>query len=378
MSTLQPLPLTLWMNMPSFYQSDLFRALVATGQVDLQVIFARPLPADRKQLGWEEDLTGYAYHFLNTRSSAVEALRLARTQRQRVHVVNGLWAESAFAAAVTELMVLGSRFAIYSEAPEHGLDRSTVKGQVKRNFGAFAVRKAAGLLPVSRLGEAFFRDLGASADAIYPFGYFRSEPCVPENLAARQGTFELIFVGQLVHRKGLDILLDALEPLWSQQPDLSLSIVGSGEEEASLRRRVVASAIDDRVRFEGSLPADQIPRRIAQADALILPSRWDGWGLVVNEALSVGVPAVVSDRCGAVDLIDAGVNGWVFRSEDPGDLRRCLQALIACRPEWQRLRSAALNTGASISAETVAPYLVACLECMSGLRTQRPVAPWLQ
>lgn len=378
MSALQALPLTLWMNMPSFYQNDLFRSLVATGRVDLQVIFAWPLAGDRRELGWTENLTGFAYRFLNPRAAIVDAIRVAPLQRKRLHIVNGIWAEPAFAVALTELMVLGSRFAIYSEAPENGLGRSAVKGQVKRSFGSLAVRKAAGLLPVSRLGEAFFRDLGASTDAIFPFGYFRSAPRIAETKGTRTGIIELIYVGQLVHRKGLDILLDALEPLWNEQPEILLSVVGTGEEADALRRRAEATGIADRVRFEGTLPAYAIPQRVAQADALVLPSRWDGWGLVVNEALSMGVPVVVSNHCGAADLVAAGVNGWVFRSEDSGDLLRCLREFLACRPEWQRLRSAALNTGALISAETVAPYLVACLECMSGLRTQRPVAPWLQ
>jgi glycosyltransferase involved in cell wall biosynthesis len=377
MSTLQRLPLTVWMNMPSFYQNDLFRSLAGTGRVDLQVIFARQLAGDRRELGWTENLAGFEYCFLDSGAAVLEAMRLARLQRKRLHMVNGLWAEPAFAIALIELMVLGSRYVIYSEAPENGLGRSPVKAQVKRIFGESAVRQAAGLLPVSRLGEAFFRDLGASADAIYPFGYFRSAACPLERSSARQDTIELIFVGQLVHRKGLDVLLEALDPLWDQQPGLLLTIVGTGQESASLRRRVEAAGINGRVCFEGTLTADKIPQRIAQADALVLPSRWDGWGLVVNEALSVGVPVLVSDRCGAADLVQTGVNGWVFRSEDSSDLQRCLQALIACRSEWPRLRSAALATGAAISTETVAPYLVACLECMSGLRTQHPSAPWL-
>ena len=364
--------------MPSFYQNDLFRALMATGQIDLQVIFARSLAPQRRELCWTEDLTGFEYRFLNERSAILDAIPLIRVQRERLHVVNGIWAEPAFAVGLTELMMLGSRYAIYSEAPQHRLGRSPVKDRFKRGFGSYAVRKAAGLLPVSRLGEDFFRDLGASSEAIYPFGYFRAAPRVSATGATGRSSIDLIFVGQLVHRKGLDILLDALEPLWSQQPQLSLSVVGSGQEADALRRRVEASGIADRVRFEGALAAQHIPQRIAQADALILPSRWDGWGLVANEALSVGVPVLISDRCGAADLVETGVNGWIFRSQDSGDLRRCLQALIACRPKWQRLRSAALITGASISAETVAPYLIACLECMSGLRTQRTVAPWLQ
>ncbi|RYZ76232.1 MAG: hypothetical protein EOP06_31530, partial [Proteobacteria bacterium] len=59
------LPLTIWMNMPSFYQNDLFAALASTGKVDLKVIFARDLPEERRSLGWKSEIEGYEAHFLN-------------------------------------------------------------------------------------------------------------------------------------------------------------------------------------------------------------------------------------------------------------------------------------------------------------------------
>ena len=373
----EPLPVTIWMNMPSFYQSDLFRALVKTGQVALQVVYARGLPDERKALGWQEDLTGYSHRFLDPQARVQDAMRLARGQRRRLHVVNGLWAEPAFAAALGILTLLGSRYAVYSEAPEPVTGRSLPLRALKRAFGVPVVHRAAGLLPVSHLGADFFTRLGAASSAIYPFGYFRAAPQAVDNAAPQAGRAELIYVGQFVPRKGLDILLDALQPLWSQHPDLSLALVGTGSEEAALRSRVSAAGLEARIRFEGSLPAASIPARMAQAAALVLPSRWDGWGLVVNEALSVGTPVLVSDRCGVADLISPGVNGWVFRSEDPDSLRGAVQALLAQRAEWPRLRAAAQATGARISTEAIVPYVIECFRSMMGLSPTRPTPPWL-
>src|SRR2546423_12890186 len=108
------LPLTVWMNYPSFYQGDLFRSLLASAQVDLQVIFAKRLPADRLQLGWDEDLHGYAYRFLDPRHRLSDARRLAWAARRRLHIVNGIWAEPAFTAALLTLAAARSRYAIYS------------------------------------------------------------------------------------------------------------------------------------------------------------------------------------------------------------------------------------------------------------------------
>jgi glycosyltransferase involved in cell wall biosynthesis len=106
-----------------------------------------------------------------------------------------------------------------------------------------------------------------------------------------------------------------------------------------------------------------------------VPSRWDGWGLVVNEALSVGTPAIVSSCCGAAELITHGRNGYVVPSGDVEALRRCLEELLERRREWPSLRAAAFASGRSLSTEVVGPYLVECIRHMvHGGR--RPCPPW--
>ena len=183
-----------------------------------------------------------------------------------------------------------------------------------------------------------------------------------------------MFVGQIIERKGLDILLTALE---SGLPYVSLQIVGDGVMRPALENQVKMLGLEERVAFEGVLPAAAVPERIARADVLILPSRWDGWGLVVNEALAEGVPVIVSDRCGVAEVIQHGVNGYVFRNNEADDLRRCLQQFAGRGNAGSDLSTAARLIGDALAAETVAPYLVACLKHMSGERIERPMAPWI-
>src|ERR1051325_5103774 len=112
--------------------------------------------------------------------------------------------------------------------------------------------------------------------------------------AASRARIEILFVGQLVRRKGVDLLLDALAPLWAEYPTLRLTLIGEGDERAALESQAAASGFRDRVTFAGARPADEVRTRLMAADLLVLPSRWDGWGMVVNEALAAGVPAIVS------------------------------------------------------------------------------------
>lgn len=373
------LRLTIWMTVPSFYQADLYRVLAASEGIDLQVVFARKISSDRVQLGWQNDLRGYAYHVLEGRSRIPNAVRLAWRGRNRVHIVNGIWAETPFAVAILILAMCGSVYTIYSEAPDPTVHRFLPKRLIQKAFGRIVIGKAKGFFPISHFAVQFYKSLGARKQAIYPFGYFRSKPKLRSQATLRsKNKIEVVFVGQLTHRKGVDLLLAAILPLLEKHPTLVLSLIGTGDQLEALGKQIVALDIKDRIFLEGAIPSDQIPARLANADLLVLPSRWDGWGLVVNEALSVGVPVVVSDLCGAADLIQQGVNGYVFRSEDMVALRSCLHAFLSRREEWPALRSAAQAVGERISIEQVAPYLVGCLQHMLGTLDGRPVPPWVE
>lgn len=372
--------LTIWMNYPSFYQGDVFRALVSSGEVDLQIIFAKDLTPDRLDLGWQNDLAGFPHRFLEGRNKIADAVRIARSQRHRFHIINGFWTEPSFAAALVALTFSRSRFAIYSEAPDPALPRSIGKRLLQAVFGRVLAPNAAGALSISHLAVEFYRKLGVREQAVYPFGYFRSYPPLRDDHASskNENRIEVIFAGQLIHRKGIDLLLSAMLPFFNQNPNLFLTVIGSGDLLTSLEEEVAALGLTDRVVFEGVIPPDKIRERVAIADVLALPSRWDGWGVVVNEALSVGVPVIVSDRCGAADLVHHGINGYVFRSEDVADLRACLGDFLNRRVDWPRFRAESAATGDRISSEEVTPYLIKCLKHMTGATSERPSPPWAQ
>lgn len=236
------------------------------------------------------------------------------------------------------------------------------------------------MLAVSHFAEQFYVELGFDTERVFPFGYFRASNHRPQ-IGARSRVSErseVIFVGQLIHRKGVDVLLEAMVPLFDQHSNLFLSVVGAGIEAQALETCAHALGVQDRVNFEGTIGSDKIQARLVSADVLVLPSRWDGWGMVVNEALSAGVPVIASDRCGAADLVRQGVNGYVFRSEDVEDLRSCLCKFLENVDARLALRSAAASTGRAVSAEAVAPYLIECLKHMTGESSARPVPPWLR
>jgi len=372
------IPLTIWMNMPSFHQDGLFNFLTESGAIELQVVFARKTTEDRLRLGWTKSIRHYSYRFIVGKIKLLAAVRVAWSMRHRVHIVNGIWAEPAFSVALFVLALARSRFLIYAEAPDPGQSQSRPVAFLRQLWARWVAKRALGILSVSHFAERFYTDLGFKSERAYPFGYFQTHHVTPEqssNLNTNERT-EVIFVGELIPRKGVDLLLDAIRPLFNDYPNLFLSVIGDGNELERLKAAAISLGIKDKINFEGAMSSSMIQPRIALSDVLVLPSRWDGWGMVINEALAVGVPVIASDCCGAADLVQHGFNGYVFRSQDIEVLRECLCRFLDNPNEHLAMRSAASLVGRAVSAEAAAPYLIECLKHASGDSNLRPTPPW--
>lgn len=153
-----------------------------------------------------------------------------------------------------------------------------------------------------------------------------------------------LFCGSLSLRKGVDLVARAFVRLVREFPDVRLRVVGDGELRDWLWRTL--QPVSDRVEFTGFVPWDQLPRIYADADVLCVPSRYDGWGLVVPEGLAAGLPVIASDRMGAaLDLIRSGVNGWLVQAGDEEAVFSAMrEAATLSNDEFSRLSSAARAT----------------------------------
>ncbi len=135
-----------------------------------------------------------------------------------------------------------------------------------------------------------------------------------------------LFIGRLVPFKGVDFLLRALERV----PDLRLDIVGSGPEMPRLRTLAQALAVADRVRWYGEYPDEDLGRRMADADFLVLPSVTveEMFGLVVLEAMAAGRPVITTAVPSAVREVNVpGVTGLEVPLRDIGALATALDTL---------------------------------------------------
>ncbi|WP_282092601.1 glycosyltransferase family 4 protein [Epibacterium ulvae] len=129
----------------------------------------------------------------------------------------------------------------------------------------------------------------------------------------------LLFVGRHDTQKGLDILLDAFRRVSAQRQDIALYIVG-----ASVRSDTTALDLPKGAVSVGWVDRARIDDWYGAVDALVVPSRWEGFGLVVAEAFRNGTPALVSDRGALPNLVETSKTGEIF-DLNPEDLARVLE-----------------------------------------------------
>jgi glycosyltransferase involved in cell wall biosynthesis len=130
----------------------------------------------------------------------------------------------------------------------------------------------------------------------------------------RKVTF--LFSGQLIERKGVDVLLSAFNRLAAERDDVALIILGDGPLR-SLLQAPGSRLHADRTHFAGHVPYADIPALFKSADIFVFPSRHDGWGVVVNEACAASLPVITTRAVGAArDLVVDGYNGFVLERDD--------------------------------------------------------------
>lgn len=132
----------------------------------------------------------------------------------------------------------------------------------------------------------------------------------------------LLAVARLVPQKGLDVLIRAMKPIGEAVPDARLLIAGEGPERAALERLTRELELEDRVSLLGH--RDDIERLMRRAWLLVHPARWEGFGLVLLEAMRVGLPVVATRVSAIPEIVVAGATGRLVPPDDPAALAEAL------------------------------------------------------
>jgi glycosyltransferase involved in cell wall biosynthesis len=178
------------------------------------------------------------------------------------------------------------------------------------------------------------RQVPGADPAIIPFGATVEPPArLPPARTDAAAPFELLFVGRLVERKGVHLLLDALATLPPERP-VVLRVVGDGPERPRLQEQAARLGLGERAVFHGFVTQDELKARIAACDCFVLPAVVDakgdteGLGVVLLEAMSYGKPTIASAAGGIVDIVRDGSNGFLVPPGEAGPLANAIRRMM--------------------------------------------------
>lgn len=198
--------------------------------------------------------------------------------------------------------------------------------------------------------STYFRFLGFRSRPILP-GYdtvgidrirgMSKSTLAPDGFPFDQRPF--VYVGRFVIKKNLIELVEAYAQYCRTCAGTPrrMVLIGSGEEEAAIRRAADAHGVTDKIDFPGFLSAPQVATQLADGLCLVLPSLEEQWGLVVNEALALNLPVIASSAVGSVDLLVRNlINGYVVEPGSADSLAKALTAMGESEARWREMSSA--------------------------------------
>jgi glycosyltransferase involved in cell wall biosynthesis len=319
--------------MPSPYQQQLFKALNSDGRLKIRVLYCARDVEDRNWVvtslaPYEEVMPGTAIRWLDRGAHVNPSItKILHKEESDLFVLSNYSAPTT-QIAMRYLTWRKRNWVFWGEVPgfqERGKVGRVLRHHLQRPIGSGATAIAAigsgavdayeRLFPSVRVFNIpYFCDLAP----------FRTASI--EKWTQPKPTVDILFSGQLIKRKGVDLLIRAFNEIAPQLPRMRLKLLGTGPALGMLTK-LISPGLRERVQFLGFKQPADLPEVFSDADIFVLPSRHDGWGVVVNEALGAGLPIVVSDRVGARDLVESGVNGFVTAAGNIDSLATALLEL---------------------------------------------------
>lgn len=319
----------IWTGSPNHYQHCFLTALRSAG-VDLQVCYYAQVHPERLAMGWHDfkELPSSEQYVPET----LRSLDRVSDWSERVHIVAGY--HNIF------LMSLIVKLSTHGVAWVHWSERSRLRVRwwatypLKRWHAYMVNRYALGAFAIGSLATVDFSKRGIRREkiAFLPYSVSVFEEWIGVDFTCEkfcEGRPAFLFVGSLCPRKGLDILLYAFAQL-SSFSKWVLIIVGDDRWKGGYLALAKKLGIASRVLFRGVVKASAVASVYKAAKVLVLPSRADGWGVVLNEAASMGLALIASDQVGsAYHIIDPGENGFCVQAGSVKSLWYAMGAYVA-------------------------------------------------
>lgn len=339
---------------PSPYQVELFNEIESQGDCELEVAYLRSRDPNRQ---WKSAEIRHAAIELDGWN--IQIGRARESARAADLVVFNYYRHANAERLIGERAGHRTPWCFWGERP--GFHQPEWAGRLLRKWKLSKLH--ASPVPIWGIGkfavDEYRREFGAQRP-YFNLPYFSDLKRFGNSGRREESQRTFLFSGSLIHRKGVDLLAAAFVELAREFSRVRLRVIGDGELRESVEQTL--RPVRERVEFVGFKDWDELPDAYASGDVLCVPSRYDGWGLVVPEGLAAGLPVIATDRMGAaLEFVETGRNGWLIPA---GDARALVEAMReAAGLPGSELEQLGRHARESVSAHTLQNGAVRFMRC---------------
>ena len=236
-----------------------------------------------------------------------------------------------------------------------------------------ALRKLKALIANSdATGATIARRYGidtAKMETIYIQPDLKPAQLDPDTEELRLKRKKLLFVGGNIQRKGLPLVLEAMQSLIIKHPEIQLDILGKNQNLGRMEQLAGKMGVKEYVNFKGWVPPEEIAKQYRDASIFLMPSLMEGYGLVYLEAMAQGLPVVAGDVGGTRELVRHLENGLLVDPQDSMSLQKSISTLLTDKDSRARVIEGGYRTVAGLDINQMVDQTLAFYERSVGGRT---------
>jgi glycosyltransferase involved in cell wall biosynthesis len=303
----------MWMNMPSHHQSAYFEAL--STQVNLHIHYTGKQDSRRKKLGWTSPiLKSFEHYTLFFLSQVFVVLR----NRKSIHIITGCGSFSNIIIWLSCLL-LRIKWCHLSENIPDTNQRSFLKNIIVKRYYNSINRSALAAFAIGNKAKRSFERMNVNGDKIFITNYSSPINAHAAIKSIHPTPLKALILGELSYLKGTDIALKVIKEFPN---NLLVDFFGAINKENQVFIEEIA--LISNASYQGIIASDKVEQLWGQYDLLIFPSREDGWGMVVHEAISNNTPVICSVAAGASEHLIIEQHNGLRIKPDPTALKDAL------------------------------------------------------